>query len=288
LALIVPIVALLAAAPGPLRFDPPSPRLGDLGLVYLSNTDARVKKGWVRVFGYEFPLFRVTREELRAVIAIPLDAEPGEHDIEINTGTRSFRGALPVSDREFDSSELKVSNEFTAKKSKALLARLRAEEKAMQALFMPEPGPPKFSGTLSRPVDGQVTAVFGTKRVFNGKTNSVHYGLDLDGQIGDLIRAAQGGRVVMSAMRWASGGTIVIDHGGGLFTAYFHMSKRNKVPGDKVKAGDVIGEVGKTGRVTGPHLHLAVMVRAKYAGGGAAGQTRSLYVDPEPFLGLVF
>jgi murein DD-endopeptidase MepM/ murein hydrolase activator NlpD len=55
-----------------------------------------------------------------------------------------------------------------------------------------------------------------------------------------------------------------------------------------VKAGEILGAAGKTGRVTGPHLHLAVMIRAKYAGGGAEGQTRSLYTDPEAFLGLVF
>lgn len=285
---LVALATTLPAGPGPLRFDPPVPRLGDVALVYLESGDQALLKGEVRVFDYAFPLFRINADDLRAVIAVPIDAEPGEHDLEINIGSRSIRGVLHVADREFDKSELSVSKQFTEKKSKALQQRIREEEKAMQALFIPEPGPPKLSGSLSRPVAGGVTAVFGTKRVFNGKTNSVHYGLDLDGKIGDPVRAVQSGRVVMSAMRWASGGTIVIDHGGGLFTAYFHMSKREKVPGDKVEAGELIGAVGKSGRVTGPHLHLAVLVRAKYMRGGAAGQARSLYTDPEPFLGLIF
>lgn len=285
---LVALAATFPAGPGPLRFDPPVPRLGDVALVYLESADQALLKGEARIFGYEFPLFRINADDLRAVIAVPIDADPGEHDLEIAVGSRSIRGVMHVADREFNKSELNVSKQFTEKKSKALLQRLREEERAMQALFLPEPGPPKLSGALSRPVAGEVTAVFGTKRVFNGKTNSVHYGLDLDGKIGDPIRAVQSGRVVMSAMRWASGGTIIIDHGGGLFTAYFHMSAREKVPGDKVAAGEIIGAVGKTGRVTGPHLHLAVMVRAKYTRGGAAGQTRSLYADPAPFLGLIF
>jgi murein DD-endopeptidase MepM/ murein hydrolase activator NlpD len=279
---------MFVSAPGPIRFDPPAPRLGDLVLIYVKNDDASVKKGALRIFGYEFGLFRSSPEELRAIVGIPLDAEIGEHDLDANAGGRSLRAEMTVHDREFESSELSVGKQFTAKKSKALLQRLRAEERAMRALFEPEPAAPRLSGPITRPVEGIVTALFGTKRVFNGKTNSRHYGLDLDGKVGDPIVAAQDGRVVMSAMRWASGGTIVIDHGGGLFTAYFHMSRRDKVPGDRVKAGEVIGAVGKTGRVTGPHLHLAVMVRAKYFGGAKAGDSRSLYVDPALFLDMQF
>ena len=286
------IAALTASVfptgPVTMRFDPPSPRMGDVVLVYLESGDPTWKKGVVHIFGYEFAIFRVTGEELRAVVAVPIDTPPGEHDIEVKIANKSIRGALPVSDREFDSSELNVSKTYTEKKSKALIAQLKAEQRAIDALWHAEPGPPRFTGTMTRPMAGQFTGVFGTKRVFNGKTNSIHYGLDMDAKIGDPIKAVQGGRIVMSTLRWASGNTVIIDHGGGLFTAYFHMSKLNRKSGELVQAGDILGLAGKTGRVTGPHLHLAVMVRTKYAGGRRGGQTRSLYADPAPFLGLVF
>jgi murein DD-endopeptidase MepM/ murein hydrolase activator NlpD len=285
---VLAITALSSVTTGSLRFDPPSPRLGDLVLVYFENDSEQMSKAAVRVFNYEFPMFRISPQEMRAVVAVPIDAEVGEHDIVVAFGERLVIDELPVSDREFDTSELNVGKQFTAKKSKSLIARLKEEERQWQILFKPEPQAPRFSGALKKPVAGEVTGVFGTKRVFNGKVGSVHYGLDLDGRVGDPIRAVQAGKVVMSSLRWASGGTTIIDHGGGLFTAYFHMSKRNLASGDRVKAGELIGAVGKTGRVTGPHLHLAVMVRAKYIAGPRAGATRSLYVDPESFLGMIF
>jgi hypothetical protein len=122
--------------------------------------------------------------------------------------------------------------------------------------------------------------------VFNGKKRSTHFGLDLDGRPGDPIRPIADGRVVLSAMRWASGGTIVVDHGSGLFTMYFHLSKRLKKVGDIVKTTDILGEVGQTGRVTGPHLHLAAVVRCVRLSGPRKGEPRSMYVDPEALLSL--
>src|SRR5262249_45030463 len=157
--------------------------------------------------------------------------------------------------------------------------RLKQEEEELLELWKPDSGPPTFVGSFHRPVDGEVTATFGTHRIFNGKLASIHYGLDLDGMIGDPIRTMQSGRIVMSSMRWASGGTVIIDHGGGLFTSYFHMSRRDRKPGDWVKPGDILGAVGNTGRVTGPHLHLQFFIRAKKLG-QKAGAIRTFAIDP--------
>ncbi|MEO1335269.1 MAG: peptidoglycan DD-metalloendopeptidase family protein, partial [Myxococcota bacterium] len=96
------------------------------------------------------------------------------------------------------------------------------------------------------------------------------------------------GRVVMSDMRWGSGGTLILDHGGGLFTSYFHLSKRHVENGQVVRRGERIGDVGKSGRVTGPHLHFGVAIRAVWAEGKRKGEARSLYVDPEGFWKLTF
>ena len=114
----------------------------------------------------------------------------------------------------------------------------------------------------------------------------MHYGVDLNGKIGTPVRASAAGRVVMSSMRWGSGGTLILDHGGGLYTVYFHLSKRRVEVGSEVQRGQRIGDIGRSGRVTGPHLHFGVAIRAAYAEGKRAGQVRSLYVDPEGFWAL--
>src|SRR5437870_2879541 len=163
-------------------------------------------------------MFRVSRDRLRSAVAIPMDIQPGEHLVKIDLGNRTIKGKIQVSNRNWDSSTLKVSREFTKKKSKELLLRLKAEEKALLALWDQEAEPPHFIGTFTRPLDGEITGLYGTRRIFNGRLNSVHYGLDMDGKIGEPIRAIQGGKVVMSSMRWASGGTIIIDHGNSIFS----------------------------------------------------------------------
>lgn len=282
------VFSLVTASSGAMTFDPPSPRFGDLAIAYLHNGDPSIRRAAVRVFGYEFVAFRVSDELLRAVVAVPMDIDAGDYPISFVLPSRTELGSLPVSSREFDSSKLTVSKAFTNKKSKELLARLAKEEKEFKALFEPEPGAPSHNGALERPVTGEITAVFGTRRVFNNKANTIHYGLDLDGRTGSPIRAMAPGKVVMSAMRWASGGTVILDHGGGLLTAYFHMSKRNKKTGERVEAGDLLGLVGATGRVTGPHLHLAVLVRARKLDAPKDRAARSFFVDPQPFLDLAF
>lgn len=255
-------------------------------IIYVRNSDPNVVQGTVTVLGYAQPLMRVSQDELRAVAAVPMDIQAGRYPVKIELAGGVENAQLRVKDRAFEFSELKVSKRFTAKKSAKLKARLRREAAQMKALWSKDATQPKVFGALARPVKGRKTGSFGTRRIFNGKRKSVHYGLDLDGGIGAPIRAVADGVVVMSTMRWTSGGTIIVDHGGGLFTLYFHMSKRYKRPGQKVLTGQLLGLVGKTGRVTGPHLHLAVAIRSVYA--DRPEQARAMYVDPERFLKLRF
>ncbi len=103
----------------------------------------------------------------------------------------------------------------------------------------------------------------------------MHYGLDLDGQVGDPITAANDGTVVLVRDCYTTGNTTLISHGGGVFTGYFHQSAFKVKRGAKVKRGELIGLVGKTGRVTGPHLHFLARVDG-------------LSVNPEALLALPF
>ena len=284
---LAPALLLLAlATPDRVSFDPPSPRLGDPLVVYVQTPGPAPAAGLAEAFGYRVALVRVAADRLRGVIPVPQDAAPGGQTVALFYGEETIEAAVTVLHRKFDESKLTVSKKFTKAPDKSLKARLKREQQAMDAVWSAEITPAKAAGPLVRPVEGVVTGIFGTRRVFNGKTKSVHYGLDLDGKVGDPVLAVAHGRVVMSADRWGSGETLVLDHGGGLFTLYFHLSKRLMEVGDWVEAGQLIGEVGRTGRVTGPHLHLAVVIRSAYVSGKRAGEVRSMYVDPEPFLGL--
>ena len=270
-----------------LRFDPPEPRLGDLVVVYADVGDPAIKEGALEAFGYEVVLHRVSKQSLRGFLAVPVDLAPGPHPVRAFIGGEFQTTNMVVKDRPFEATELSVSSRFTKRKSRKLRRRLAREQRVIQAIWDRAPSAPLAAGPFLRPVRSEVTGRFGSRRVFNGKTKSRHYGLDLDGKTGDPVHAVLAGRVVMSSLRFYSGGTIVIDHGSNLFSLYFHLSRRLVREGSMVNAGQRIGSVGRTGRVTGPHLHLALVVRSIYADGGQAGEARSMYVDPERALGLV-
>lgn len=288
LCLVVAGGLVAAGLEGPLRFDPPQPRIGDLVVVYADIAEPSMQEGALEVFGFETVFQRVSRVSLRAFVAVPVDIAPGAYPVRAFFGGDVQRTDLWVRGRDFAVTELSVSSRFTRRgRSRRMARRLRRERREIQALWDRTPTAPLAAGPLLRPVPTEITGLFGTRRVFNGQVKSRHFGLDLEGQTGDRVFATLTGRVVMSAGRFYSGGTIVLDHGSGFFSLYFHLSSRAVKEGVLVRAGQHIGAVGQTGRVTGPHLHLAFAVRVIPTDGENAGQARSMYVDPERALGLV-
>ena len=112
-----------------------------------------------------------------------------------------------------------------------------------------------WRGPFVLPRSSRITSRFGTARVFNGEVQSRHLGTDFAGAIGAPVRAAGRGLVALVADFYLAGRAIYLDHGGGVVTAYFHLSKAEVRQGQMVRAGQLIGLVGRSGRVTGPHLH---------------------------------
>ena len=115
--------------------------------------------------------------------------------------------------------------------------------------------PRLWTGSFLRPRSTRITANFGQRRQFNGETRSLHMGVDLAGATGTPILASNRGVVVIAHDFYYAGNAVHIDHGNGLTTAYMHLSETMVAVGDTVARGDIIGRVGATGRVTGPHLH---------------------------------
>jgi hypothetical protein len=130
---------------------------------------------------------------------------------------------------------------------------------------------PLFTRAFVWPRTGKVTSGFGEQRRFNGVLDSVHEGVDLLAPTGAPVRAANDGVVVLRRDCFNSGQTIFIDHGGGIFTGYFHLSEMQVEDGARVRRGQRIGLVGNTGRSSGPHLHFAVRADGRY-------------VDPQTFM----
>jgi murein DD-endopeptidase MepM/ murein hydrolase activator NlpD len=217
---------------------------GPLYLVRVESVEGPERwSGWAMIGLDEAP--GMTAVELRGRTVLG-------HDI---VGTR----AVTIAEREFPEERLGVAPKYVEppKEAQERLARERAELEAVYATRRPVPPP---GSPFLRPVDGDQTSVFGTRRVFNGKPRSPHSGLDLRAASGTPVKSSGAGLVTLAMDLYYSGNTVIVDHGGGLFTIYAHLSKLQVRPGDRVRPGQVIGLSGATGRVTGPHLHWGAKI----------------------------
>jgi murein DD-endopeptidase MepM/ murein hydrolase activator NlpD len=122
----------------------------------------------------------------------------------------------------------------------------------------------EWSGSFAAPVDAAISDVFGSERIFNGKTSSPHLGLDFRVPSGTPVAAMNEGTVLLARPLYFEGNFVVVDHGQGLLTLYLHLSEFKVKEGEQVKRGQIIGLSGGTGRATGPHLHVAVRWQGTY------------------------
>ncbi len=163
--------------------------------------------------------------------------------------------ALPVGRRRVPRERLRVAPEF-AEPPDSLTERIRLEQELVQGVRQRAHETPRlWRVPFVRPRASAVTSVFGVARVFNKVLRSRHWGVDFAGQLGAPVRAANRGVVALVADLYYSGTTVLLDHGAGLVTGYFHLSRVLVVPGDTVDVGQLIGRVGSSGRVTRSHLH---------------------------------
>jgi murein DD-endopeptidase MepM/ murein hydrolase activator NlpD len=153
---------------------------------------------------------------------------------------------------------LSVDSSFTRPLDPATAARVEHENALAREIGKrAHDSPPMWTASFLRPRTSAITSEFGSGRLFNGRMTSRHLGVDFRGAVGEPIRAANRGVVALVGNFFLAGNVVYIDHGGGVVTAYFHMSKPLVAVGDTVSRGQEIGLVGATGRVTGPHLHWA-------------------------------
>ncbi len=164
--------------------------------------------------------------------------------------------SMPVRRVEFPMESLRVDPRFTRPPDSALAARIAAERaQAREVSRNTHRTPRLWRGAFRRPVPDRITSPYGMGREFNGELRSRHMGVDLDADAGDPVGATNRGVVALTGDFYYAGRVVYLDHGAGLVSVYMHLSAIDVAPRDTVEAGHVIGRVGATGRVTGPHLH---------------------------------
>lgn len=274
-AVVTALAAGSAAAEMTVEVTPRSARPGDAVLVTVkgvSRTAATSDAVAAHLEDRPIQLWPI-RGGVQGVAALPTaPAELGELAVKVAAGDTEVRKTITVRPRELDEVELAVEEIFVDPPPDVRRV-IEDDRAAIAQAYTGGAELPVVRRPFAWPRARVITARFGQHRMFNGTLNSRHEGTDLAGKPGDLVRAANHGTVVLSRELFYSGRTVLIDHGAGIYTGYFHLSVANVAEGDVIERGRPIGEVGATGRVTGPHLHYAVRV---------GGQ----YVDPESFMRL--
>ncbi len=253
-----------------LRLSATDARQGSVALVRVTSKRSleEVKGEWN---GNATPIWHTTFSKLtegdtwEGLLGIDLEQEVGEHDFKITekeSGQETVicRASVTVKDGKFATEKLTVAPQFVEPNPEQL-ARAQEESKRLHEIYAMVTPAIVWKGQFRIPLTGARTGGnFGKRRVLNGEPSSPHSGVDFPAPTGTPVHAAQRGRVALAEPLYFSGNTVVVDHGMGIYTFYGHLSAIGVKVGDSVEAGAVLGKVGATGRVTGPHLHWGLEV----------------------------
>jgi len=216
---------------------------------------------WAELMGQRFPAI-AARENGKTffLLGVDLETAPGVYPLSVHfSSARGDREMLDivVQKRDFPLEELTLPEKMVTP-PKEVLDRTARERKAAAAVYADSSPEAVWSPPFRRPVEGVPSGNFGRRRILNGLPKSPHSGEDYKADRGAKVTAVARGEVRMAQDLYYSGKTILLDHGAGLVTQYFHLEGMLVEEGQVVERGEVIGKVGATGRVTGPHLHFGI------------------------------
>jgi murein DD-endopeptidase MepM/ murein hydrolase activator NlpD len=218
--------------------------------------------------------FDAASETWFALAGVSLETAPGTYSLELTGETEagkalskkiSFSREFAVARGKYPKIQVKlnVESKFTEPnpEQQKQIEESQQVKKDYLNRVTPERG---WSGQFTAPADAAISDVFGSQRIFTGKSESPHLGLDFRVPSGTPVAAMNDGTVLLARLLYYEGNFVVLDHGQGLLTIYMHLSEFKVKEGDQVKRGQVIGLSGGTGRATGPHLHVGVRWQGTY------------------------
>ena len=215
-----------------------------------------------RAFDRAFPFYPEEGGRVwHGLVGIDLAVEPGRHPVTVEAKESGGAAAtltrhLVVRPGNFPTRRLTVDDRF-ANPPREALDRIREESRRLEEIFAAATAE-RLWRRFVLPVEAAPNSSFGKRSIVNGRPASPHSGTDFDAPAGAAVRAPSGGRVALAEDLYYSGNTVILDHGLGLYSYLAHLSRIAVVPGAQVQPGDLVGAVGATGRVTGPHLHWSV------------------------------
>lgn len=258
-------LAALLLAPAPIQIAARSRSLQPGELMVLSitvpNLSARVH---VRAFGHDVTAYPDGDRAWRALVGIDLEQRAGSYDLSAASdapGRPTAVRALAVVRRQFPRRVLTVAPDYVNPPPDDM-KRITQENAFLADLYAHPADDAFFLDGFERPVPGRANSSFGSRSVFNGQARSPHAGTDFLSGAGTPVHAPSGGRIVAARDLFFTGKTVIIDHGLGVFSMLAHLSRVDVEEGQDIPRDAIVGLVGATGRVTGPHLHWAMRVGA--------------------------
>lgn len=228
---------------------------GDIALITVKNAGCSADGA----FGGKKIYFNQSKDSCKAAIGIDLSVEPGSHPVSITMNGSVYSRSINVIKKEFDIQRLTLPKdmvELTPENE----ARVEREARKLRAIWPVETAR-SWEGNFINPRPGEIESKFGLRRIINNIPKNPHSGIDVSAEEGDEVRAPNSGVVGLIDDQFYSGISVILDHGQGIYTMFFHLSKILVIPGQTVKKGDIIALVGSTGRSTGAHLHWGVRMR---------------------------
>ena len=207
-------------------------------------------------------LYRSDKSMYEGFIAADLEQKPGTYDLDLTFKPSGIKKQIKIKvfDKDYGVRRITIADDSKVNLNKKDLARAIDEKAVMNRLWDASISAPFWNAPFIMPLDSEVIGTFGRRSIINDQPRSPHTGVDMRGKKGTPVKASNDGLVVLTGDHFFTGNTVVIDHGAGILTMYFHLDKINVKKGDKISRGETLGTVGSTGRVTGPHLHWGVRI----------------------------
>ena len=255
-----------SSADNPLRVEylPRVVKQGGVCFIRASGP-ASIKTIYGEFRGTIFPLgLGAQNRTYEGLIGVDMDTEPTTYDFKVvatDGNRRTYTSALllKVESANFRTQTLSLPSSMVDLDPQTL-EWVEREEKRLKALFQGYRDERLWRGAFVRPVQGEPTTAFGLRRIINGRTRNPHTGVDLRAEEGTPVLASNSGVVALLDQLFFSGKSVILDHGWGTYSMYFHLSETLVREGDRVRTGAMLGRVGSTGRSKGPHLHWGIRI----------------------------